>query len=184
MGAMGDAVSSFPDFLPPQLREPVLVAIPFFLLLILEWPAARKLEHLESGDQPPAGAYVARGSCRRTSGTRGSSQSSVWTCCSTAITASHIGYGWSGHPSGTSLQRVLQLRHRAPRQRRNISGEIVMWRLFELAFNTASHHRVHHCVHHGGDPEYLPTAGGTEPRTDTSRGRRRFAPDLGAGAAR
>ena len=114
MGAMGDAVSSFPDFLPPQLREPVLVAIPFFLLLILEWPAARKLEHLESGDQPPAGAYVARGSCRRTSGTRGSSQSSVWTCCSTAITASHIGYGWSGHPSGTSLQRVLQLRHRAP----------------------------------------------------------------------
>lgn len=44
MGAMGDAVSSFPDFLPPQLREPVLVAIPFFLLLILgiRRPTARR----------------------------------------------------------------------------------------------------------------------------------------------
>jgi len=47
--------------LPPQMREPVLFAIPFFLLLlILEWTAARKLEKL-TDDQPPAtGAYQAR----------------------------------------------------------------------------------------------------------------------------
>ncbi len=56
-----DAIGAFLEFLPPQMREPVLFAIPFFLLLlILEWTAARKLEHLESGDQPPAGAYVTR----------------------------------------------------------------------------------------------------------------------------
>lgn len=61
MGATGEAVSAFLQFLPPQLREPVLFAVPFFLLLlILEWTAARRLEHLEPGDQPPAGAYVAR----------------------------------------------------------------------------------------------------------------------------
>jgi sterol desaturase/sphingolipid hydroxylase (fatty acid hydroxylase superfamily) len=61
MGAVGDAIGAVLEFLPPQMREPVLFAIPFFLLLlILEWTAARKLEHLESGDQPPAGAYVAR----------------------------------------------------------------------------------------------------------------------------
>ncbi len=36
----------FLDFLPPQMRDPVLFAVPFFLLLlILEWTAARKLEH-------------------------------------------------------------------------------------------------------------------------------------------
>jgi sterol desaturase/sphingolipid hydroxylase (fatty acid hydroxylase superfamily) len=61
MGAVGDAIRAFLEFLPPQMRDPVLFAIPFFLLLlILEWTAARKLEHLEAGDQPAAGAYVAR----------------------------------------------------------------------------------------------------------------------------
>lgn len=41
--------------LPAQMRDPVLFAIPFFLLLlVVEWTAARRLEHLES--QPGAGA--------------------------------------------------------------------------------------------------------------------------------
>lgn len=40
----------FLDLLPPQMREPVLFAIPFFLLLLtIEWTAARKLEHAEPG---------------------------------------------------------------------------------------------------------------------------------------
>ncbi|MCV7343447.1 sterol desaturase family protein [Mycolicibacterium rhodesiae] len=43
------------------MREPVLFAIPFFLLLlILEWTAARKLEQLTEADQPASGAYHAR----------------------------------------------------------------------------------------------------------------------------
>ncbi|WP_199256029.1 sterol desaturase family protein [Mycolicibacterium mengxianglii] len=46
--------------LPPQMRDPVLFAIPFFLLLLtIEWTAARKLEHLED-NRPAAGAYVTR----------------------------------------------------------------------------------------------------------------------------
>lgn len=41
------------------MREPVLFAVPFFLLLLtIEWTAARKLEHLE--DRPASGAYMAR----------------------------------------------------------------------------------------------------------------------------
>ena len=41
-----DAIRAFLDVLPPQMRDPVLFAIPFFLLLlIVEWTAARKLEH-------------------------------------------------------------------------------------------------------------------------------------------
>lgn len=60
MGAAVDAVVGFLDVLPPQMREPVLFAIPFFLLLlIVEWTAARRLEHLEA-DRAPAGAYAAR----------------------------------------------------------------------------------------------------------------------------
>lgn len=60
------------------MREPVLFAVPFFLLLLtIEWTAARKLEHLEhsagvaseevafdgvaaDGGRPPSGAYKAR----------------------------------------------------------------------------------------------------------------------------
>nr|WP_179468997.1 sterol desaturase family protein [Mycolicibacterium vinylchloridicum] len=48
--------------LPPQMREPVLFAIPFFLLLlIIEWTAARKLESLTGeSDRPASGAYLTR----------------------------------------------------------------------------------------------------------------------------
>jgi len=53
------------DWLPPPLRDPVLFAVPFFLLLlILEWTAARKLESLTDATGPderaPAGAYLRR----------------------------------------------------------------------------------------------------------------------------
>lgn len=57
--------------LPPPLRDPVLFAIPFFLLLLsLEWFAARKLESIEAQDaaantgkpRPASGAYLARDS--------------------------------------------------------------------------------------------------------------------------
>lgn len=55
-----DAVTGLLDALPPQMRDPVLFAIPFFLLLlILEWTAARRLEHLDS-QRSPAGAYQRR----------------------------------------------------------------------------------------------------------------------------
>ncbi|MGN7780332.1 sterol desaturase family protein [Mycolicibacterium sp. 22603] len=50
-----DAVMGMLSALPAQMRDPVLFAIPFFLLLlVVEWTAARRLEHLES--QPAAGA--------------------------------------------------------------------------------------------------------------------------------
>ncbi|MEZ0340982.1 sterol desaturase family protein [Mycobacterium sp. pV006] len=49
------------ELLPPPMREPVLFAIPFFLLLLtIEWVAARKLEHLADDDRPGAGAYMTR----------------------------------------------------------------------------------------------------------------------------
>jgi len=49
------------DWLPPPLRDPVLFAVPFFLLLlILEWTAARKLESLDLDERAPAGAYLRR----------------------------------------------------------------------------------------------------------------------------
>jgi sterol desaturase/sphingolipid hydroxylase (fatty acid hydroxylase superfamily) len=55
-----DGIRAFLDVLPPQMRDPVLFAIPFFLLLlILEWTAARKLDRLED-DRAPSGAYVRR----------------------------------------------------------------------------------------------------------------------------
>jgi sterol desaturase/sphingolipid hydroxylase (fatty acid hydroxylase superfamily) len=49
------------------MRDPVLLAIPFFvLLLILEWTAARKLERLEAAaaenPRPASGAYLTRDS--------------------------------------------------------------------------------------------------------------------------
>lgn len=56
-----DALLRVLDALPPQMRDPVLFAIPFFLLLlVLEWTAARKLAHLEPADRTPAGAYHRR----------------------------------------------------------------------------------------------------------------------------
>lgn len=59
------------DVLPPQMRDPVLFAVPFFLvLLILEWTAARKLEQLtdersreeptDTDERMPSGAYLRR----------------------------------------------------------------------------------------------------------------------------
>ena len=55
-----DAVTGLLNALPPQMRDPVLFAIPFFLLLlILEWTAARRLEQLDS-QRSPAGAYQRR----------------------------------------------------------------------------------------------------------------------------
>lgn len=59
----------FLDVLPPQMRDPVLFAIPFFLLLlIIEWTAARKLEQVVAQGQSPepgrpaAGSHLARDS--------------------------------------------------------------------------------------------------------------------------
>ena len=55
-GVSSGSDPGFLDVLPPQMRDPVLFAIPFFLLLlIIEWTAARKLEHLEDADRPPIG---------------------------------------------------------------------------------------------------------------------------------
>lgn len=49
--------------LPPQMRDPVLLAIPFFLLLLtLEWTAARKLKSIAEDGRPVAGAYLTRDS--------------------------------------------------------------------------------------------------------------------------
>jgi sterol desaturase/sphingolipid hydroxylase (fatty acid hydroxylase superfamily) len=66
-----NAIAGFLSVLPEQMRDPVLFAIPFFLLLlILEWTAARKLERIEreanahsrdAGQQPErpnSGAYL------------------------------------------------------------------------------------------------------------------------------
>jgi sterol desaturase/sphingolipid hydroxylase (fatty acid hydroxylase superfamily) len=56
-----DGIRAFLDVLPAQMRDPVLFAIPFFLLLlIIEWSAARKLEHDEAVGRPPSGAYMKR----------------------------------------------------------------------------------------------------------------------------
>jgi sterol desaturase/sphingolipid hydroxylase (fatty acid hydroxylase superfamily) len=58
------AIAGFLSVLPEQMRDPVLFAIPFFLvLLILEWTAARKLERIEQearpqSDRPGSGAYL------------------------------------------------------------------------------------------------------------------------------
>jgi sterol desaturase/sphingolipid hydroxylase (fatty acid hydroxylase superfamily) len=67
------ALTSFFAGLPAELRDPVLFAIPFFLLLlILEWTAARKLEKLDlkksdvaapdASRRPSSGAYLTRDS--------------------------------------------------------------------------------------------------------------------------
>jgi sterol desaturase/sphingolipid hydroxylase (fatty acid hydroxylase superfamily) len=57
------AITGFLSVLPEQMRDPVLFAIPFFLLLlILEWTAAGKLERIDRAagaqtDRPHSGAY-------------------------------------------------------------------------------------------------------------------------------
>jgi len=49
------------NWLPPAMRDPVLFAVPFFVLLLaLEWTAARKLESLSPDERTPAGAYLRR----------------------------------------------------------------------------------------------------------------------------
>lgn len=71
-----NGIADWLSVLPAQMRDPVLFAIPLFLLLLLlEWTAARKLERLTSaaslargGDgasapvRPVSGAYLARDS--------------------------------------------------------------------------------------------------------------------------
>lgn len=52
-----DAIAGVWSALPGPMRDPVIFAVPFFLLLLsLEWFAARKLEQFES-ESVPAGAY-------------------------------------------------------------------------------------------------------------------------------
>jgi sterol desaturase/sphingolipid hydroxylase (fatty acid hydroxylase superfamily) len=52
-----DLAKAFSDVLPPLMHDPVMYAVPFFLLmLIIEWAAARKLVHSE-GERAPTGAY-------------------------------------------------------------------------------------------------------------------------------
>ena len=52
------AVSEALTVLPPPMRDPVLFAIPFFILLLaVEWFAARRLEH--HPQRPVRGAYLA-----------------------------------------------------------------------------------------------------------------------------
>jgi sterol desaturase/sphingolipid hydroxylase (fatty acid hydroxylase superfamily) len=59
-----DGIGDLLSVLPPPMRDPVLFAVPFFLLLlVLEWTAARKLERLEADGapgRPAAGSYFAR----------------------------------------------------------------------------------------------------------------------------
>lgn len=59
-----DRIGEMLSVLPPQMREPVLFAIPFFLVLLtVEWTAARKLERLENTGEtgrPGTGAYLTR----------------------------------------------------------------------------------------------------------------------------
>ena len=49
------------DVLPAPMRDPVLFAVPFFVLLLaIEWAAARKLE--QTGERAPAGSFDTRDS--------------------------------------------------------------------------------------------------------------------------
>ncbi len=66
-----DALTGFWFGLPSEMRDPVLFAIPFFILLLtLEWTAARKLAHAETAgtdadtdtSRAPSGAYLTRDS--------------------------------------------------------------------------------------------------------------------------
>jgi sterol desaturase/sphingolipid hydroxylase (fatty acid hydroxylase superfamily) len=53
-----DRLAELLSVLPPPMRDPVLFAVPFFLLfLTIEWTAARRLEH--SQDRPARGSYRA-----------------------------------------------------------------------------------------------------------------------------
>ena len=54
-----DRLAAALSVLPAPMRDPVLFAVPFFLLLLaIEWTAARKLEDSDTrSDQPARGAY-------------------------------------------------------------------------------------------------------------------------------
>ena len=59
-----DHIANMLSVIPPAMRDPVLFAIPYFLILLtIEWTAARKLEHDERRDteaeRPADGAYLA-----------------------------------------------------------------------------------------------------------------------------
>lgn len=55
-----EMIRSILDFLPEPMRDPVVFATPFFLLLLaVEWTAARRLQHIEA-QRPPAGSFQAR----------------------------------------------------------------------------------------------------------------------------
>jgi len=59
MSADGAWASLLGHVLPPLMHDPVVFAIPFFLiLLIIEWASAAKLAHDEAADRAPAGAYL------------------------------------------------------------------------------------------------------------------------------
>src|SRR3979490_2765274 len=50
--------NAFSGVLPPLMHDPVMFAVPFFLvLLILHWAGGRKLPNTEA-DPPPSGAYL------------------------------------------------------------------------------------------------------------------------------
>ncbi|HTM85568.1 MAG TPA: sterol desaturase family protein, partial [Mycobacterium sp.] len=56
-----DTIRSVLDLLPPPMRDPVLFAVPFFvMLLMIEWAAARRLDTVERGHRAPAGAFHTR----------------------------------------------------------------------------------------------------------------------------
>jgi sterol desaturase/sphingolipid hydroxylase (fatty acid hydroxylase superfamily) len=55
-----DQLADMLSVLPPPMRDPVLFAVPFFVVLLtIEWTAARRLEHAETESGRPArGAYL------------------------------------------------------------------------------------------------------------------------------
>lgn len=60
------AIAGFLAVLPPQMRDPVLFAVPFFLLLlVIEWTAARKLEDFENHESADAASRPALGAYHR-----------------------------------------------------------------------------------------------------------------------
>ena len=61
MDRLVDMLSRMVSVLPPPMRDPVLFAVPFFLLLLaIEWTAARKLERddPQCGGEPVRGGYL------------------------------------------------------------------------------------------------------------------------------
>ena len=60
-----DRIAIMLSVLPPPMRDPVLFAIPFFLILLtIEWTAARRLNHADRRDtepgRPASGDYLTR----------------------------------------------------------------------------------------------------------------------------